>query len=131
MMTETEKKLLRQQAEAYAFIHNLRRTALVMGDKRYIRLTEGIDARISKRQKEYPTLFKRYFNGAIRRAEQSTGGAEENIDSGKGISERKKEEEEARQAEKSSRESSKKSRKKKVPRNRKKETQRQVKRDIE
>lgn len=68
-MTDNEKKLLRQQAEAYAFVYDLRRTALANGDGRYIRLTEGVDSYISKRQKEYPTLFKRYFNEALKRAD--------------------------------------------------------------
>lgn len=76
-MTETEKKLLRQQAEAYAFIHDLRRTAVLIGDVRYIRLTEGIDARVAKRQQEYPTLFKRYFNDALKKAEESRAKASE------------------------------------------------------
>jgi hypothetical protein len=68
-MTDKEKKLLRQQAEAYAFIYDLRRTALLLGDTRYILRTEGIDASIEKRQQEYPTAFKRYFNEALKRAE--------------------------------------------------------------
>lgn len=68
-MTENEKKLLRQQAEAYAFIHDLRRTALANGDGRYIRLTEGIEHRVVLRQQQYPTLFKRYFNEALKRAD--------------------------------------------------------------
>jgi hypothetical protein len=70
-MTEKEKKLLRQQAEAYAFIHDLRRVAITLGDRRYILLTEGIDKRIEKRKQEYPSLFQRYFNQALRRAEDT------------------------------------------------------------
>lgn len=68
-MTDNEKKLLRQQAEALAFVHDLRRTALANGDGRYIRLTEGIDSRVKMRQQQYPTLFKRYFNEALKRAD--------------------------------------------------------------
>jgi hypothetical protein len=68
-LTNQEKKLLRQQAEAYAFIYDLRRTAIMKQDITYVRLTEGIDTRVAKRQKEYPTLFKRYFNEALKRAE--------------------------------------------------------------
>jgi hypothetical protein len=69
-VTENEKKLLRQQAEAYAFIHDLRRTAVLNGDGRYVRLTEGIDERIKLRQQQYPTVFKRYFNEALKRGEK-------------------------------------------------------------
>ena len=67
-MTTLEKKLLRQQAEAYAFIYDMRRTAVMGRDIKYVRLTEGIDSRIEKRQKEYPTLFKRYFNESLKKA---------------------------------------------------------------
>jgi len=70
-MTEPEKKLLRQQAEAYAFIHNLRKTAITLADSRYIRMTEGIEATITLRQAQYPTMFKRYFNAALKKAEKS------------------------------------------------------------
>lgn len=68
-LTELEKKLLRQQAEAYAFISDLRRIAIINQDVKYAHLTEGVDFFIEKRQKEYPIFFKRYFNEALKRAE--------------------------------------------------------------
>ena len=67
-LNEQEKKLLRQQAEAYAFIYDLRETALMLGQQWVIQRTNGIEERIARRRKEYPRLFQLYLSKALVRA---------------------------------------------------------------
>lgn len=69
-LTKTEEKLLRQQAEAYAFIRDLREAAAVVGDLWVIRKTEGIDEKIKRRKEEYPELFQHFYDEAVQRARQ-------------------------------------------------------------
>ena len=69
-LSAIEKKLLRQQAEAYAFIHDLRQSARLMGTGWVLRRTEGIDETIAKRREEYPHAFQRFFNEALKRAQE-------------------------------------------------------------
>lgn len=66
-LSEREKRLLRQQAEAYAFIQDLRDMARFIGNTLVVQRTEGIEETIERRRKEYPTLFQRYFNEAYKR----------------------------------------------------------------
>lgn len=70
-MNSNEKKLLRQQAEAYAFIHDLRKTALRTGTHWVLQRTEGIEEKIKKRKQEYPRLFQLYFGKALTRAKKT------------------------------------------------------------
>lgn len=64
-LTESEKRLLRQQAEAYAFIYDVRKFAIERGDGVYIRMTAGIEDKIKLRREEYPGTFQRYFKEAL------------------------------------------------------------------
>ncbi len=70
-LNEVEKKLLRQQAEAYAFIHDLRETARLAGTRWVLQRTEGIEEKIEKRRQEYPRLFQLYFGKALARAKKA------------------------------------------------------------
>lgn len=80
-LTKQEKKLLRQQAEALAFIYNLRQYAISLGDRAYILMTKGIDEVIQRRRDTYPKVFQRYFTVALKNNEQR----EENNGEGKEI----------------------------------------------
>lgn len=70
-MRPVEKKLLRQQAEAYAFIHDLREMAIRTGTRWVLQRTEGIEERIEERRREYPRLFQLYFGKALARAKKA------------------------------------------------------------
>jgi hypothetical protein len=70
MLAEKEKRLLKQQAEAYAFIYDVRRLAISRGDRAYILKTHGVEDTIEARRKEYPRIFQRYFQAALQRAEK-------------------------------------------------------------
>jgi len=104
-LTEREKKLLRQQAEAYAFIKDLRDTAIFVGDMMVVKRTEGIEAKIERRRKEYPVAFQRYFNAAFTRGrlERLKATRENKNGEGKEISGRQEEPQEKVVEEKKSR----------------------------
>ena len=91
-MNTLEKKLLKQQAEAYAFIYDLRKMALYTGNRFILERTVGIDETIAKRRVEYPRLFQRYFNAASKKAQATiSGGAEEGTDGKRKMVSRRKE----------------------------------------
>jgi len=66
-LPKAQTKLLRQLAEAYAFISDLRESALLVGNRWVLQRTEGIENRVEVRKKEYPIIFQRYFAAAKKR----------------------------------------------------------------
>ena len=66
-LSDQEKRLLRQQAEAYAFIQDLRDAAIIAGNQDIVRRTEGVELTIERRRQEYPNYFQRYFKAAYAR----------------------------------------------------------------
>ena len=69
-LSTTERKLIKLLAEAYAFIGDLRETGLRIGNSLIVQRTEGIDNAVKKRSNEFPRLFQRYYNDALKRADK-------------------------------------------------------------
>lgn len=99
-LSEREKRLLRQQAEAYAFIHDVKEVAQILGTNWVLARMQGIEETIEKRRQEYPRIFQRYFNQARERAAATK--ATSNVQ-GKDIPRRKAEEKERPKPQKSHR----------------------------
>ena len=96
MSSDSDKELLKRLAEAYAFIYDLRKTAIFSGDARYVQRTEGIEEKIIQYRQQYSPLFQRYFNAARQNAEgeqlkQLTKDGEGKIVQGRQEAEKKEE----------------------------------------
>ena len=95
-ITTEERKLLKQLAEAYAFIYDLREMSKYLGSTGTLihNRTRGIEESIARRREEYPSLFQRYFNAASRRAQgafNSTKATGKTDGKGKKVPRRQKE----------------------------------------
>lgn len=66
--------VLKRLAEAYAYIKELRETAIQRGDAFYITSTEGIEKQIAFMQKESPRAFSKYYRRALEQLDRKHNG---------------------------------------------------------
>lgn len=71
---EAPRRLLKQLAEAYAFILDVRRLAIERADGLLLKKTRGIEEKVEELRKQYPRRFKRYLTNADKKAKAIHSG---------------------------------------------------------
>lgn len=70
-MTKNERSLLKKLAQSLRFIKDVRQLAIDRADATLIKKTAGIDDSIELLSKQYPRVFKRYYNNVAKKVSKS------------------------------------------------------------